>query len=441
MKKLQTELSTIKRWLIFNSVGAMGILVQMAVLLFMTSIAGIHYMVATGVAVEIAVIHNFLWHERWTWADRTGNSHKDVWWRLLRFHLANGAISLLGNLALMKLFVEIYGLNFLWANGLAISLCSILNYVSGDLLVFRFNGHQEKGRMEMIKKTCSMNFQRLYLIIIAALCGATALQAADLQPETVKAWSACVEKTERRRASEFASTKGFLAIDFQDQAEADRDKKKLLSGKVVIQQINDGRDCGRDIDIPDGMLHHWIGSIFIPGVTLDSVFSRVENPRPEDTRQEDVLESSVLEKNPGQLRMYLKLQRSKIITVRYNTEHLVHYQRNGSNQASSSSVATKIAEIEKLHGNNEREKPVGRDSGYLWRMNSYWRYQQVEGGVIVECESMTLSRSIPIILEYMIHPIIKSIARESMSRTLESMRTRLEHKTSPLKPDVAFLGN
>jgi hypothetical protein len=65
------------------------------------------------------------------------------------------------------------------------------------------------------------------------------------------------------------------------------------------------------------------------------------------------------------------------------------------------------------------------DHGYLWRMNSYWRYQEVKGGVIVECESLTLSRSIPSLLEYMIRPLIKSVARESMKRTLESFRIRL----------------
>ena len=94
-------------------------------------------------------------------------------------------------------------------------------------------------------------------------------------------------------------------------------------------------------------------------------------------------------------------------------------------QAYSSSIATKISEIERLNGNTEREKPEGHDRGFLWRMNSYWRYQQVPGGVIVECESMTLSRSIPSFLEYMVRPIINKVARESMHRTLQSMKARI----------------
>jgi hypothetical protein len=189
---------------------------------------------------------------------------------------------------------------------------------------------------------------------------------------------------------------------------------------MTVQNLEGGA-----IKVPDGMIHHWRGSVFLDGVTLDYVFSRVTNPGREDTRQEDVLDSRVLEAAPGQLKLYLKLQRSKIVTVVYNTEHLVRYKWRGIHEAYSSSSATKISEIERLDGDREREKPEGHDRGFLWRMNSYWRYQQVAGGVIVECESMTLSRSIPSMLEYMVRPIINKVARESMHRTLQSMKVRI----------------
>jgi hypothetical protein len=173
------------------------------------------------------------------------------------------------------------------------------------------------------------------------------------------------------------------------------------------------------------MIHHWRGSVLIPGVTLDFLFSRISDPGLEDTRQEDVLDSRVLEKTPEQLRLFLKLQRSKIVTVVYNTEHRVRYRRHEPGQASSSSIATKIAELERIPGGGEREKSPGNDRGFLWRMNSYWRYQQTSGGVIVECESITLSRSIPPFLAYLVRPIVHKVARESMQRTLQSMRTRM----------------
>jgi hypothetical protein len=243
-------------------------------------------------------------------------------------------------------------------------------------------------------------------------------------PQTVAAWISCVGSAERRIASELSSTKGFLVLDFQGSSESVRERRSVLSGQVVVKHMETTDPAGGTIEIPDGMLHHWRGSVLVPGVTLCSVLSRVENPRSEDTKQEDVLDSRVLESAPGRLMLYLKLQRSKIVTVLYNTEHLVRYQRLGPGKAVSSSTAVKIAESERCV-NGDREKPQGHDRGFLWRMNSYWRYQQIDGGVIIECETMTLSRSIPAFLEFMIKPLINSVARESMERTLQSMRTRL----------------
>jgi hypothetical protein len=253
---------------------------------------------------------------------------------------------------------------------------------------------------------------------------ATSIHAADLQPDTLKAWRASVERTEQRIAEELASSSGFLALDFQDPVHAARERKAVLSGEIPIKQPpTDPNSEGARV--PDGMIHHWRGSVFIPNVTLNFVLSRIRNPTAEDTRQEDVLESRIIERTPEQLRLYLKLQRSRIVTAIYNTEHLVQYKWNGTDRASSRSIAIKIAEIERLSDNLEKEKPEGHDRGFLWKMNSYWRYQQVEGGVIVELESMTLSRSIPLLLQPIARPIINSIARESMERTLQSMRTRL----------------
>jgi hypothetical protein len=252
----------------------------------------------------------------------------------------------------------------------------------------------------------------------------------------LKAWCDSVEKTERRIKEELSSSSKFLALDFQDPIHAARERKAVLAGEIIAKQVSTDPK-GESIRVPDGMIHHWRGSTFIPGVNLNFVLSRIQNPTAEDTKQEDVLDSRVLERTPEQLRLYLKLQRSKIVTVMYNTEHLVQYKLNGKDRASSRSIATKIAEIERLSGDVEKEKPEGHDRGFLWKMNSYWRYQQVEGGVIVELESMTLSRSIPRLLAAIASPIIKSVAHESMERTLKSMRTRLvrAHKLSKVSAE------
>lgn len=123
------------RWVLFGSVGAMGIGVQLAVLALLLEGFGIRYLWATALAVEAAVLHNFFWHERWTWGDRRRGG-RELPKRLLRFHAANGLLSLAGNVGLVRLLVEGAGLHPMAANALAIAVCSFLNFVAGDRLVF-----------------------------------------------------------------------------------------------------------------------------------------------------------------------------------------------------------------------------------------------------------------------------------------------------------------
>jgi putative flippase GtrA len=124
------------RWFKFNAVGALGIAVQLAMLLGLKSGLHLGYLLATALAVEAAVLHNFLWHERYTWADRVQPSWRKSWPRLLRFNLTTGAVSILGNLALMKLMVDLGNMNLLLANGVAIVVCSLVNFVVSDRVVF-----------------------------------------------------------------------------------------------------------------------------------------------------------------------------------------------------------------------------------------------------------------------------------------------------------------
>jgi putative flippase GtrA len=124
------------RWLAFNAVGAAGILVQLAALALFTGQLGWHYLIATAAAVEASVLHNFLWHERWTWAERATKGLPALATRLGRFHLTNGVLSIAGNLLLMRLLVGCFGMHYAAANLLAIAACSVLNFFAGDRLVF-----------------------------------------------------------------------------------------------------------------------------------------------------------------------------------------------------------------------------------------------------------------------------------------------------------------
>ena len=136
MNDAKTPHRTAVRWLKFNVVGALGIAVQLAVLFALNSGLHLSYLLATALAVEVAVVHNFLWHERYTWADRLQPSWSRSLPRLVRFNLTNGGVSIVGNLALMKIMVGWCNVNYLLANGIAIALCSLVNFLVSDEWVF-----------------------------------------------------------------------------------------------------------------------------------------------------------------------------------------------------------------------------------------------------------------------------------------------------------------
>ena len=128
--------SRLTRWLKFNFVGGIGIGVQFGALFLLKSVMNFDYMFATAFAVEAAVVHNFVWHEQFTWADRVQMSWRRSLARFGRFNLTTGAVSIVGNLALMRVLVGEGHLNYLLANAIAIALCSIANFLVSDEWVF-----------------------------------------------------------------------------------------------------------------------------------------------------------------------------------------------------------------------------------------------------------------------------------------------------------------
>ena len=124
------------RWMKFNFVGGIGIIVQFAALTLLKGVFHLQYLAATAMAVEAAVVHNFVWHERFTWADRVQTSWSQSGARFVRFNLTTGAVSILGNLALMRVMVGFGRMNYLVANALAIALCSLGNFLISEEWLF-----------------------------------------------------------------------------------------------------------------------------------------------------------------------------------------------------------------------------------------------------------------------------------------------------------------
>jgi hypothetical protein len=246
--------------------------------------------------------------------------------------------------------------------------------------------------------------------------------ASDLRPATIQGWDDYVRAVQARVETELQTTKPFLVLDRLPPAEQQRAAAALASGAVFITRLPGPTLRGPAPEIRDGLVHHWLGVVRVPGVRLDDVLAFVQ--RYDDSARffSDVIASKLVGRDGDDFDVFLKLKRHKIVTVVYDTTHHVTYRRLDAAHAASRSVATRIAELADAGQPTEREEPVGHDSGYLWRLNSYWRFVETGDGVTVECESLTLSRDIPFILSWALRGVVEGVARESLEQTLGSIR-------------------
>lgn len=395
----------LRRWARFTTAGFGGLVVQLGMMAALTEWVHLHYLAATLIAVELAILVNFAWHETWTWRDRPSGSWRERWLRLSRFHVLTGVTSVVGTTVLTALLVETLGLPPLTANIVAVAALGLVNFAGSEALVFR-------------------------TAAVAALLAAGSADAATLQAKTVKDFSRYAAAVEARTSRELTVDGPFLSIDRQPAPKIDAAKGELRRGGVLVTKGSAQDEASHEIEVDGGSIHHWRGVILIPNVKLDHLLRTLKEPAHDKHKQEDVLSSLVLSRNGDALKLFLRLKRTKIVTVVYDSEHDVKYWMVAPERAASSSVSTRIVEVEDAGTPSEHTLPEGNDHGYLWRLNSYWRYQQVDGGVLVELESLSLSRDIPFVFKPFVRPLVDRVARESIRRTLESLRARF-HLRSP----------
>ena len=196
-------------------------------------------------------------------------------------------------------------------------------------------------------------------------------------------------------------------------------------GEVVVHRLQT-REAGREIDIPDGICHHWIGTMFAPAARLDQAVTLMQSyDKYQEIYRPAVRRSKTISRDDDRFKVYLQLFMKKVISVVLNTEYDVRYVRAGSNRMHVRSFTTRIAEVEDPDTANPKEKPVGHDNGFLWRFNNYCGLEAREGGTYVQCESVSLSRDVPMGLGWLIRPFVTGIPRESLEFTLTAMRAAL----------------
>jgi hypothetical protein len=268
----------------------------------------------------------------------------------------------------------------------------------------------------MIRKT--LNFI-LRLFSVVAL-GCAFLHAVELKPGSAQAFDRYIHAYERKTQEELARGE-FLLIDHEPSSARGQAYERLRRGEVLIERRN-----SPDNHLPNALLHHWIGTAFFAGANIDQVFAVLEDYASyQTTYAPEVVRARVLEEHGDEFKVSLRLRKHKILTVLLDTDYDVRFIRSDQFHGYSRSYSTRIVEIEHPGEAKQHELAAGEDHGFLWRLYTYWRFTQRDGGVYAQCEAISLTRDVPSGLGWLVGGFVESIPRESLIFTLNATRKAL----------------
>jgi hypothetical protein len=261
------------------------------------------------------------------------------------------------------------------------------------------------------------------LFCLCLIAAALPASAGELKPKTAAAFDKYVAATQERFAGELKPGGAFLYIDALPAEERDTDYSRLKNGEILVDKRTTAAP-GVDKDVPDGMVHHWVALVFVPGVKLSQVLSVV---RDYDHRAElykpEVIASRLVSHQGDDYKIFLRLYQKKFTTVVFNSDYDVHWGEVSPSEYYSNSISTRIAQVKDSDHPDGPEYPPGQGSGYLWRLNTYWRFAEKDGGVYIQCEALSLTRDIPTGLGWLLKPLVTKIPRDSLNRALGRTRS------------------
>ena len=252
-------------------------------------------------------------------------------------------------------------------------------------------------------------------------------QAARLKPETVAAFDRYIAATEERMADDLREGR-FLELDRLFEAARQKTYTELRQGQLYIQQLHT-QSGGKPVQVPGGLIHHWVGVAFIPGASIPQVLAVLQDyNNHKSVYKPDVRQSKLLERNGNQFKVYLQFYRKSLVTAVVNANFDIQYTLLGTTRVMSKSYSTRVAEVANPGKPDEHEFPVGNDHGYIWCLHSYWRIEEKDGGAYIQVESVGLSRSVPWALAWLINPLLESIPRGVLSNLLVATRRAVSHE-------------
>jgi hypothetical protein len=249
-------------------------------------------------------------------------------------------------------------------------------------------------------------------IAAAALAVIPAL-GAELRPDTLAAFDRYIRQTEQRLDQQ----KGRLWSDENpDRA------RRVRAGEMVVEPFH----AKALVEIEHGLIHDWVGAAFLPGVTVEQTLKLVQDyTKHKQYYRPEVVDSRILSHDGNRYRVFLRLLKKQIITVVLDTEHDVQYEKLGEKSWRSVSRTSRISEVDNAGRADEKVLPAGTGNGFLWRLYSYWRFVERDGGTWIECQAISLTRDVPTGLGWIVSPVIRNLPRNSLQNTFESTRKAL----------------
>ncbi|MGH9699823.1 MAG: hypothetical protein ACRD52_10235, partial [Candidatus Acidiferrales bacterium] len=246
----------------------------------------------------------------------------------------------------------------------------------------------------MTEKSVSPGSGRKEIAVLACallILGATA-NAADLQPQILSAFHRYAQLTEAEIGAADARGEPFLWIDRQTPQQRAAMYAELRAGNGAIERLETFDGNGKPVNIPGGLVHQWIGTVFIPGATLaETLEFEKDYDHQAQNFQPQVQRSRILSHSGEDYQVLLRFREKKVITVVLDTVHEVHYQPRDATHALSRSYTSRVQQVDHPGEAHESLEPAGHDDGFLWAMNTYWRFEEKDGGTYVECRTISLT--------------------------------------------------
>jgi len=234
----------------------------------------------------------------------------------------------------------------------------------------------------------------------------------QLKPSTLEAFEAYIKEAEAGMEQTLQGKGPFLWSDVNSER-----AQQVRKGKIVAQFWS-GKE---PVKVPNGLIHDWIGAAFVTGRTVKETLALIQDyNNHKSIYKTEVIDSKLMGHHGNDFQIYLRLLKKKIITVVLDTDHDVHYSSLDHTRWLCRSYTTRIAEVEDAGRPNERVLLPDTGYGFLWRLYSYWRFQERDDGVDMECRAISLTRDVPTGLGWILEPIIRKLPGESLTNTLRA---------------------